>query len=134
MKDVNFLVKHPYFTNEYTNVFSESPDVMEYNAPHHFHVRDAKTDKVLSEVHFQEGPIKEVGVNGVCNEDLLLMVYARLDCFQHSDYMCTENEEAMRHIEEAVKALRSRTNRRKAAGIEGTSATDNSVSEEGKNE
>lgn len=124
MKEVNFLVKHPDYTNEYTNVFSESPSEMQYNAPHHFHVKDAKTGKILSEVNFQEGPIKEVGVNGVCNEDLLLMVHARLDSFQHSEYACDENEEAISHIEAAVKALRSRTNRRKAAGIEGTSIPD----------
>ena len=34
---------------------------------------------VLCEIHFQEGPIKECGVNGVCNEDLINMVLERLE-------------------------------------------------------
>jgi hypothetical protein len=116
-------IKHSKFTTNYTKVFCEveSEQVL---SPHHFKVHNAKTDEVLGEVNFQVGPIKENGINGVNNEDLLLMIVCRLESFQHSDYACKENAEALEHLYAAVDALRARTNRRVNAGIEGTSALD----------
>lgn len=111
-------VRNGKFTQNYTKVYCE--DSWKYNAPHHFTVLSAE-GKILDEIHFQEGPIKEVGVNGLHNEDLLLMVVTRLEAFQNSDFRCDENQEAIDAIYEAVDALRSRTNRRINDGTEGTS-------------
>lgn len=124
MKEMNYLINHPDFTHEYTNVYCEGPEFMQYNAPHHFQVRNATDNDVVGEVHFQEGPIKECGINGINNEDALLMVITRLESFQQSEYACEENEQAIVSIKNAVHALRARTERRAAAGIEGTSALD----------
>lgn len=124
MKEINYFVAHPDFTNEYTDVYCESPQDQEYNAPHHFQVRNTETSEVIGEVHFQEGPIKEVGINGISNEDAILMVITRLESFQQTEYACKENEEAISHLMQAINALRARTNRRKDAGTEGTSGTD----------
>jgi len=79
-----------------------------------------ETGEVVTKVDFQEGPIKECGVNGVSNEDLLVMVYTRLQGFQNSPYKCAENQEALDHIVAALTALRSRTQKREARGVEGT--------------
>lgn len=111
-------VRNGKFTQNYTKVYCE--DDWNYNAPHHFMVSSVEGD-VLDEVHFQEGPIKEVGINGLNNEDLLLMVVTRLEAFQNSDYRCEENQEAIDAIYEAVDALRRRTNKRVDRGAEGTS-------------
>lgn len=87
---------------------------------HDFEVRNVHTGEVLQTIHFQQGPVKEDGVNGVHNEDLLLMVLARLQGFQKSPYACRENACAITKIEEAVMWLRKRTNDRKARNVEGT--------------
>lgn len=112
-------VKSNKFTQKYTKVYCE--DEWKYNAPHHFTVETANDNNYLCHIDFQEGPIKECGVNGVANEDLLLMVLTRLEAFQHSEYQCRENYEAIIAINEAIDSLRRRTNKREARGVEGTS-------------
>ena len=79
-----------------------------------------KEKDILAEIHFQEGPIKECGVNGVCNEDLINMVIERLECFQKTDFACRENALAITKLEEALLWLRKRTMSREQRGIEGT--------------
>jgi len=109
------------FTTKYTEVYHELPEEMKYNAPHNFKVVTARCPVgVLSEVHFQEGPIKECGVNGVCNEDLIAMVITRLEYFQKSEFKCRENAIAITKLEESLLWLRKRTMGREQRGIEGT--------------
>ena len=79
-------------------------------------------DNVLCDIHFQEGPIKECGVNGVCNEDLINMVIDRLEHFQNSEFRCRENALAIAALEEALLWLRKRTMGREQRGVEGTHA------------
>lgn len=89
--------------------------------PHHFEVANAETLEVIETVNFQEGPIKENGINGVCNEDLILMVLTRIQSFQHSEYSSRENAVVITKLEEALMWLRKRTLDREARGVEGTS-------------
>ena len=49
------------------------------------------------------------------------MVMTRLESFQNSEYKCEENAEAIKHLNETIAVLRSRTNKRVARGVEGTS-------------
>lgn len=81
--------------------------------------RDESED-VLCDIHFQEGPIKECGVNGVCDEDLINMVIDRLEHFQNSEFCCRENAVAITKLEEALLWLRKRTMTREKRGVEGT--------------
>jgi hypothetical protein len=119
-------LKHDLLTSKYTMVLHEEPEKMKYNAPHHFIVRSApKTETSTGlcfeqSIHFQEGPIKECGVNGVFNEDLIAMVIARLEHFQKSEYACRENALAITKLEEALMWLRKRTVGRENRGVEGT--------------
>lgn len=118
------IINNEKFTKNYTAVTYDIEYGMEYNAPHRFKVYKAKDvaemyngmtaiyDYPLATVDFQCGPIKENGVNGVSNEDLLLMVITRLQHFQQSKYACEENAEAIEGIMIAVEALRRRTNKR----------------------
>jgi hypothetical protein len=108
-------------TNKYTEVWHEEERDMKYNAPHHFQVRPTGDSlDILSEVDFQEGPIKECGVNGVCNEDLIAMVICRLEHFQKSEFSCRENALAITKLEEALMWLRKRTIGREIRNVEGT--------------
>lgn len=75
---------------------------------------------ILADVGFQKGPVKEAGVNGIHNEDLLAMVLDRLRCFQGSPFRCRENALAITKIEEGLMWLNSRTKKRIERGVEGT--------------
>lgn len=107
-------------TTKYTEVYHEDKADQNYGAPHHFEVR-CKGGEKLCNVDFQEGPIKEVGVNGVCNEDLIMMVMARLESFQDGPYACKDNQIAIDKLAEALMWLRKRTLKREVENKEGTS-------------
>jgi len=115
MKDIK-PIKLDLSTGKYTRVYQET----EYtnNAPHYFVVRSGAEE--LAEINFQNGAIKEVGVNGVMNEDLLAMVIVRLQHFQDTEYACKENAMAITKLEEALLWLRKRTMGREQRGVEGT--------------
>ena len=110
-------LKTDLITQKYTQIFHE--ENFTNNAPHNFVVVGPDNLKV-GDITFQEGPIKETGVNGVMNEDLIAMVIKRLSCFQDSPFKCQENGDAITHLEDALKVLRSRTTKREARGVEGT--------------
>lgn len=74
----------------------------------------------LGSIHFQDGPIGEVGLNGISHEALLAVVLDRLRCFQSSEYVCHENKMAQFHLTRALEELHARTRRRIARGVEGT--------------
>lgn len=69
---------------------------------------------------FQNGPIKESGVNGITQEALLAIVIDRLRCFQAGPYACEDNAEALQHCEDALEYLQKRTLARIKRGVEGT--------------
>lgn len=71
-------------------------------------------------VLFQNGPIKEHGVNGVTQEALLAVVIDRLRSFQSGPFACRENAIALTKCEEALMWLQKRTRDRLARGVEGT--------------
>lgn len=71
-------------------------------------------------IEFQNGPINEVGVNGVTQEALLAIVIDRLRGFQSGEFKCRENAIALTHCEDALLWLQKRTRDRMARGVEGT--------------
>lgn len=111
-------LKNGLITQKYTKVMKEAE--YQYNAPHLFTVNNVETGEELCKVSFQCGPIKECGINGVCNEDLIAMVIERLKCFQNSEFSCRENEMAIVKLEESLMWLRKRTMDRETRGVEGT--------------
>ena len=78
--------------------------------------------RACTDIHFQEGPINEHGVNGVTQEALLAVVIDRLRSFQFGEYSCRENAVALTKLEEGLMWLQKRTRDRLARGVEGTSA------------
>ena len=90
------------------------------NASHDYAI-DCGDDGKQFNLHFQEGPINEAGVNGVSNEALLAIVRHRLRAFQDGPYSCRENSLALTKIEEAMHWLHHRTRERVSRGVEGTS-------------
>ncbi len=113
-------------TKRHTTVFA-TDEPGQGNANHEYHIKwdpDNNGYIACQSIKFQNGPIKEVGVNGIHNEDLLVIVMDRLKGFQSGEYACEENSEAYVLLSNALAAIRKRTDRREKAGIEGTSAKD----------
>ena len=93
------------------------------NANHKYEIQPVDPTKhfILGSIRFQNGPIQENGVNGIHNEDLIAIVIDRLEGFQAGDYAHEANASAIALLREALAILRSRTDERKARGVEGTS-------------
>lgn len=95
----------------------------EGNANHHYEIRLA-FDRISTFpaciIDFQKGPIKDKGLNGVTNEDLLAVVIDRLAGFQAGKFSCRENALALTKVQEALFWLANRTALREARGVEGT--------------
>ena len=79
-------------------------------------------DGLFASIHFQEGPVREEGVNGCHQEDLLAIVIDRLRSFQQGPFPCRENALALTHCEEAMHWLNHRTAERTKRGVEGKTA------------
>jgi len=73
------------------------------------------------ELHFQEGPTAEAGVNGITQEVLLAIVIDRLRAFQAGPFPSNYNDSALMHCEQALEQLKARTRERMARGVEGHS-------------
>jgi len=71
-------------------------------------------------IQFQNGPIAEVGVNGLSQEALLVIVEDRLKGFQSGPFACPENAVALVRVQDALFWLNHRTKKRIERGVEGT--------------
>ncbi len=71
---------------------------------------------------FQNGPIKEHGVNGLTHEALLAIVIDRLRSFQAGPFASPMNASALDHCQIALRHLQERTRERIKRGVEGTTA------------
>ena len=119
--EVNDMRKLNIGTEKYTQVFAT--DTPDFGANHAYMVEESGTGnprRTIQVVHFQKGPIREFGVNGCMNEDLIAMVIDRLEGFQNTPFKCRENALAITKLEEALLWLRKRTMDREARGVEGT--------------
>lgn len=92
------------------------------NASHNYRCSWRAVDGVdgYAHVQFQDGPIKEHGINGITNEILLAMVIDRLEGFQTSPFACEENAAALTNLKDGLGMLQYRTKRRLERGVEGT--------------
>lgn len=75
---------------------------------------------VHSHVLFQNGPIPEVGTNGVTHEALLAILIDRLEGFQKGPFAHPYNADALASLRSALASLQQRTKDRLARGVEGT--------------
>lgn len=71
-------------------------------------------------VMFQNGPILEVGVNGITHEALLAILIDRLRSFQTGPFACRENEATLALLHDALGLLQQRTRTRIKRNVEGT--------------
>ena len=110
-------LRNPSFSQKHTVLEYETGKTeLNQTVPTLVRVKD-KTGNTLAEIKFQDGPISEAGVNGVFNEDLLLMVISRLEAWQKGKLADPSAEKALEKLYEATFWLRRRTDERKARGV-----------------
>ncbi len=66
----------------------------------------------------QNGPIKEVGVNG-CQVDTMLAAVIKIVWGLNQKFPCKENAEALAYLDSAFNKLKERKANREARGVEG---------------
>jgi hypothetical protein len=109
-----------------SNLVVEVADAPGAGGAHHHYTCWAREEgtvslRLMEHTVFQNGPIKENGVNGTSHEALLAIVADRLRSFQAGPYACRENALALTKIEEALHWMDARTKAREKRGVEGTS-------------
>jgi len=120
-----------YITTHVVNGLNEVLEVVVGDAPgsggasHHYQIRGVQGPLdhhpiQTVDIHFQNGPVKESGYNGVSQEALLAVVADRLRSFQAGPYASADNAEALALIDKATEVLHRRTKERMARGVEGT--------------
>ena len=73
-------------------------------------------------LEFQNGPIKEYGVNGVTEAALLAILIDRLEAFQNGPYKSEVNSNILDSFKSALYWTQYRTRERIQRQVEGTSA------------
>jgi hypothetical protein len=86
-------------------------------ASHVYKISGPSVDVTLA---FQNGPIGDVGVNGVTQETLLAILIDRLEGFQSGSFANNYNAAALFHLQAAQLQLLERTRERMSRGVEGT--------------
>lgn len=72
------------------------------------------------EISFQCHPVNTVGVNGIQDEGLLMVLIDRLRAFQDGPFKCRENALALTKLEEAFHWMEERKRDRIIRTVEGT--------------
>ncbi len=91
------------------------------NVCHKYLIRRCGLDGVPfseSRISFQNGPVKNNGINGCHHEDLIAIILHRLQSFQNGDFKCREKEFAITKLKEAMHWLKHRTIARWDRGVE----------------
>ena len=95
---------------------SELSTIFNHKHPNKY-INISKEDNTIS-FKIQEGPIKEVGVNG-CQVDDMIQVSRTIIESLNQNYSCRENSLVMTKLDEALLWLSARKNDRLKRGVEG---------------
>ena len=82
------------------------------------HFYDICAGENLTSIHFQNGPVKENGVNGITSEALLAILIHRTKIL-NGNFPCDENKRAISYMENALALFEKRTKGRQERGVEG---------------
>ena len=82
------------------------------------HVYTVHTEKGISQIVHQMGPVPANGVNGLTTEAVLAMEIHRIK-YLNDKFPCGENEAAINYMTAALNVLNERTAKREARGVEG---------------
>ena len=94
-----------------------------FGGAHHKYLVKAgnSSGSYAASIDFQNGPIKEVGLNGLSAESLLAIAIDRLECFQKGPFACKARLAGLLYAKLSLEEMQSRTRDRIARGVEGKS-------------
>lgn len=76
------------------------------------------------QIEWQNGPLgrgeKRLPPNGAFVETVIAAAKQRIEHYQESKFNCEENAVAIMHLDQALKSLNRRTERREEQAVEGT--------------
>ena len=119
MRPITYHIANP--TNDRLNIFADD-NTGSGGANHAYTIQNEENGEMWP-LRFQDGPINEVGVNGITQEALLAIIIDRLRSFQAGPFSCRENALALTKCEEAMHWLHHRTRDRVERGVEGQTKT-----------
>lgn len=99
-------------------VFTTTPETHASSNGHWDVVTWGAGEGRVSQLQFQNGPVKECGVNGVQLTDVLRACLARYQMLNKS-FPCRENSLAITKLQEAIMWDEERTSKRTRQGVEG---------------
>ncbi len=113
------------FNDEHVTVTArDAPDPLAEGACHEYTIliADAANPDLDDEwsLHFQHGPVKEAGINGITDQALLAIVLHRWRAFQRSKWSNRETALSITKLEEALMWQHKRTLDRVKRNVEGT--------------
>lgn len=76
----------------------DEPDDLNGGVNHHFAICEQNSTVPLQIIKMQHGAIKENGINGIQNVDLLNIVIDNLQHFQNGKFACRENAIALTNL------------------------------------
>lgn len=105
----------------FVHVFVDTENNLDGSTPNDYCITEAHAEiqDLFGRIQFQNGPIKETGVNGCQIDDVLQIIVNRMRYFQCGDYACRENEVALKYLELAAQQLKQRTENRTIRGVKG---------------
>lgn len=119
LKDIKDL---PMFLNDDSNYDVQPVGLKTFNAHHYYNIKFVdRNDEVQNhKIRFQEGPIKEYGVNGITDEHLIRIVLERIESFQDSEFKCEDNKAIIYNLKHTLLYMSNRRKERESRGVEGT--------------
>lgn len=90
------------------------------NAGHDYSIGQGENSAfyIMNDISFQNGAVKENGVNGITSEALIAILIHRTEALNER-FQCLENDVAIKHLKCALVAFEERTKDRVARSVEG---------------
>lgn len=107
--------KHPEMFNKESGAMDYAKFEAEIRPKYPIQVRHDKNSIAFT---IQNGPIKEVGVNG-CQVDTMIVAAAAIITELNTKFPSPHNDVALKHLKLAVEALEERKQDRERRGVEG---------------
>lgn len=106
--------------DEYTTLLAIDEKHEQYGVNHAYTVHDNATGEAIEAINYQKGPRKEVGLNGLTDEDIARILHHRLTGFTEGEHADRYTENAAAHAFSVLRWLTDRKRDRERRGVEGT--------------
>ncbi len=104
-------------TSEQVQIHKSEPDA---HGVCHYYLFRPKTGR-FNHLIFQQGPRKEVGINGITLDDVVAVAIDHIEGWQATPFACEQNDAILGHLNAILDLCNDRHADREARGVKGTS-------------